>query len=79
MKITQEHYKALKAAVTPYIDANPWVKAPPAGGLSPMRLRWDILWVVQDRKEFDFVHILYPYLNDNNVDTALRHIFGHKE
>lgn len=60
MKMKPEHYAELKEAINA------------VGGFLPsttMRQRWDILW----RAPILTGH-LYAYLDDDNVDTALRQI-----
>jgi len=69
MKMTTEHYEYLKLRI---LKAETQVIFQNNCLLSPMRYRWDLLriavpvrWVCDE---------LYPYLNDDHIDTALRHI-----
>jgi hypothetical protein len=73
-KMRVEDYNALRAAVEGVLakwpaDAHSQYEA---AGLSPKRFRWDALWA----SKFN-VTPLYAYLNDANIDTALRSILGH--
>ena len=75
MKITQTHYNQLSALLQPAIDSTP-VDTYRKAGLSDKRYRWDMTykaglstWICDN---------LYPYLNDDHIDTALRSITGTK-
>ena len=46
-------------------------------GLSPMRCRWDIYWLVFDNSmqtDQTRLRTFSNYLNDNHIDTALKSI-----
>jgi len=79
MKIRPEHLSVMSKAMHDLLKKNPdkhlWYKA---NGLSIIRYRWDFLhastfpcgstgtaWICRE---------LYPYLNDNHIDTALKHV-----
>jgi hypothetical protein len=70
MKISPHDFQALQAALIPVLEAHPdaWSRYK-AEGLSEMRFRWDALHA----SHFNTTP-LYRYLNDNNLDTALRKI-----
>jgi hypothetical protein len=69
MKIQQAHYNQLKQKVYEFLDKNPAIDY--NQGLTSMRYRWDIYWncggSFSNAQE-------YNYLDDNNIDTALKHI-----
>lgn len=77
MKMIPEHLELLKEAIHRTLDARPGViEEYKRVGLSDMRLRWDMLWATKtvgvmprDRWTTD---VLYKYLNDDHIDTALR-------
>ena len=69
MKIKAEHYEYLKEHI---LKAENKITFRNDCLLSPMRYRWDLLhaagltkWICDN---------LYPYLNDDHIDTALRKI-----
>ena len=80
MKITREHRDHMKSAILKTLSDSGHnfasiLKMYNEKGLSHMRLRWDVAyraglppWICAN---------IYPYANDNHVDTALRSIFGH--
>lgn len=63
MKMTQEDFQKLSAA----IDAD-------ADGLT-VRSRWTALWAIPNEIREPMMQEFYVYLNDENIDTALRRIF----
>lgn len=74
MKMKQEHYDYLKAAIEKAYDLNPGItyETYKNAGLSAMRYRWDCLhaaniltWTCD---------VLYTYLHDTHIDTALKAI-----
>jgi len=74
MKMTREHYEFLKEAIKKNeskvifrFDCT----------LSDMRYRWDLLHISVPSKWI--CDNLYPYLNDDHIDTALKSITGRKE
>ena len=71
MKIKQEHFDYLKRAILANAHA-PTLPSYLARGLTEKRWRWDLLyaanlssWICAN---------LYPYMNDDHIDTALRAI-----
>jgi hypothetical protein len=68
MKITDKDFKDLKEAIenTP-LYLRPDKEEYRSKGYSSMRYRWDWFW----RSNFN-PSKLYKYLNDDNIDTALR-------
>lgn len=76
MKIKPEHYQELSRIVE---QGKPLI--PPLGeylsaGNSAKRWRWDILWAAKAGNWLG--QNIYPYANDNHIDTALRAITGTK-
>ena len=71
MKIKPEHLEHLRQLVTPH-DTPEARKLAIEQGHNNMRYRWDCLWAAkQSRWVCDN---LYPYINDDHIDTALRRI-----
>lgn len=78
LKITDEHYDQLKAMVESsrlYGSELNYTQM----GLSLMRYRWDCLWAINDKSRGELFSEMYKYINDDHIDSALRHIFSHKE
>ena len=74
MKITKEHYAILRTACEQVIANNPNMKREyEEQGLSDKRYRWDVWYMTENMLTFT-CNILYKYLDDNHVDTALRSI-----
>ena len=81
MKMHPEHYAIMAAAldhIRPMIDAA--LPDYQSRGFSHKRYRWDAFRAAQiagnsTRWQCD---TLYPYLDDEHCDTALRHYFGVK-
>jgi hypothetical protein len=72
MKMHTKDFEALRTAVQAVIVAHPDAYADyKACGLSDTRYNWDLL----NASGFDTC-ILYAYLEDSHVDTALRKITG---
>jgi hypothetical protein len=74
MKMTAEHFELLKRVVDPWVSPSS-KQAYKDAGLSKERYSWDMLW----RSGFDAKHlvgILYGYLDDNHIQTALFKIVG---
>ena len=76
MKITKEHYEGLKTWIKPFAgQIEQRRQAIISEGKAQdveKRLRWDLLWA---SKQTDFVcKVLYLYLNDDHIDTALKQI-----
>uniref|UniRef100_A0A6H1ZZ98 Uncharacterized protein n=1 Tax=viral metagenome TaxID=1070528 RepID=A0A6H1ZZ98_9ZZZZ len=68
LKIKKEHYITMAKAIDPHVTSETR-QVYRDKGLSKKRFRWDMLW----KSGFD-VSPLYDYLNDNHIDTALKHI-----
>ena len=71
MKIQASHYEHLAAAVAP-LDTAERRAAYVAAGLSDERYRWDLTYAA--KLSLWICDTLYPYLNDDHIDTALRRI-----
>jgi hypothetical protein len=72
MKMTKEHFAYIRTAICRDGFA-PTLPDYKARGLSAKRYRWDMLyraglskWICDN---------LYPYLNDEHIDTAMRSLF----
>ena len=74
MKIKPEHFEQIKTAIAKVIEnQGDRSQAYRKEGFTPMRYRWDLLrasaitpsWVVDN---------IYPYANDDHMDTVLRKI-----
>jgi len=87
LKIKDAHYKTLKAALTKVATKHPqrkqwggsmrgWLNFYKGKRLSEKRARWDLLWAAtRDTLPPNFVvDTLYPYMNDDHIDSALRAI-----
>ncbi len=78
MKMTPEHYSQLKSLILPLAEKYPF-ELYQKEGLSAERWRWDLLWATRlNGKNFIAAVRLSDYLNDNNIDTALRRITNTK-
>lgn len=81
MKIQTEHYDVLKAACNEVLAAHPNITLATyeAQGLSAMRFNWDVLNAAKingDRSCKYLSDVLYSYLNDSHISTALASIMG---
>ena len=66
MKMSQQLFQKLQAAVSPYVHTT-------SG--ETKRQRWDVLWRAVDEKRFDILECYAAGLDDAHIDTALRTIF----
>ena len=71
MKIKPEHYSALKTKIYLLLDSYPEIDISKA--LTSMGYRWDIYWA--SKGAFSNAPE-YHYLNDSNIDTALKHMLS---
>lgn len=71
MKITAEHFAQLSAMLTP-LDIDDLRTQYKAKGLTDKRYRWDLLWAAGCTTFL--CKVLYKYMDDTHVDTALRSI-----
>jgi len=73
MKMKPEHFERLQALCAAAQKKYPskTLAIYRALGLSAKRYRWDIFWISGMP-----IAALYEYLNDANIDTALRRIIG---
>jgi len=77
MKMTPEHYNRLKSAIdTALTDHSTFVSGSKALNHTPMQMRWDIFHLVGSIDNYALARELWAYLNDDNIDTALRKITG---
>lgn len=94
MKITQEHYALLvsmldnlnnkvkdceKEMTAACNDLGHVQEAYTGQGLTLMRFRWDVLFAVPFEERKEWFDLIYPYANDDHVDTALKKYFGHEK
>ena len=66
--------KVSKEAIESYLEKarlNPKIVNP------AMALRWEVLSAANEQSNFTLLNYLYSYLNDDNIDTALRKYFNH--
>ena len=71
MKMKHEHFKELENAIVPIMNIIP-LDAYKDAGLTEKRYRWDLC---HKANLGNFIcRTLYPYLNDDHIDTALRKI-----
>ena len=69
MKIKPEHFEHMKAAILANGRA-PTLPSYLARGLTEKRWRWDLLWAA-NLSAWISANV-YPYANDDHIDTALR-------
>jgi len=77
MKIKDRHYNVLKTAMYLFILNNNALCKEHREKHTAMRFRWDVLHyckINNDRSCFYLSDVLYEYLNDDHIDTALKHI-----
>jgi hypothetical protein len=77
MKITHEHYQTLCYAIYRSQQGMATLSEYEQQGLTSERWRWDLLHRAQRLgflPERFVIDTLYPYVNDNHIDTALRRI-----
>ena len=74
MKIKPEHYQYLSDQVSRAITHMPGLDEYQAAGMSAKRWRWDALWAAKISSWIQ--ENIYPYANDDHIDTALRRITG---
>ena len=73
MKIKPEHLEHMRSAIRPIIDSQPEILTKyREAGLTDKRFRWDALWAAKISPWIS--ENLYPYCNDEHIDTALRNI-----
>ena len=76
MKIKPEDYNKLSEMVNTVIKTSPDIRnAYIRAGFSEMRYRWDLYHSGVNR---EFQIKLYEYLNDDNIDSALKKITNTK-
>lgn len=77
MKMQTAHFEALRLLFELHIGAS-FARARAdlyqERNLTPMRLRWDLLWMINgvERQAWFDDNKIYSYLNDDHIDTALR-------
>lgn len=71
MKIKPEHIEYIKAAICKDSKA-PCLNEYLSKGLSAKRWRWDLLYRAKISSWISAN--IYPYANDDHIDSALRHI-----
>lgn len=74
MKMKQEHYDELKDSLLPAAAQLKTRAEYNDKGLSDTRYVWDVLWNSRFGNDWDKMHMLHEYLNDNHIETALRSI-----
>lgn len=89
MKMSQEHYVALKdhiSAVKPLQEhgltklTDVYMRGADDGSIKckdiNMRLRWDLFRCIPNKIRIPMLNEFYTYMNDDHVDTALKHIMS---
>lgn len=79
MKITVEHFNALKTMIAEHgapLEKIDLAKATYTGKNWPMRQRWDLLYSVPYVMRVTWFNEVYQYANDEHIDTALRRIMA---
>lgn len=71
MKITKEHYDYIKSAICKNSKA-PTLHSYKLAGLSEKRWRWALLYQANISRWL--CDNIYPYANDEHIDTVLKHI-----
>ena len=74
-----EHYEELQGAISSAVIPDQMGSEAEylAAGNTLKRYRWDRLWIA---KQSNWIcQNLYPYLNDDHIDTALRQMFNHRK
>lgn len=82
MKIQTQHYAELKEMLTPLAEKikphrEYLIKEGKCEDVEK-RLRWDITYARRETSAY-ISSTLYPYMNDDHLDTALRHIVAELE
>jgi len=78
MKMTKNHYTALQELINQVINHHPTILQEYQNrNLSMMRYRWDLYHAATIHNR-ELTHEIYQYLDDNNIDTALRSITNTK-
>lgn len=77
MKITPEHLETLRSMIMPVMQRVPVEEYRHNNPqFSDKRIRWDYFHAA-GRPALDFLcNVLYPYMNDTHMDTALKSIVG---
>jgi hypothetical protein len=71
MKMIAEDFDRLREITSPFMTPESYAQYKELGR-SDMRFRWDALYQAQEA--FFVIDVLYRYLNDRHIDTALRRI-----
>ena len=75
MKIKKEHFLKIKSDIDNFLKNRPELKIRYKNEkLSKERFAWDIFWACID--VFFAQKVLYQYLNDSHIETALFKIIG---
>jgi len=78
MKIRKEHFEAMRAGISDFLVERPCLtRMYQDAGLAIGRFRWDALYgaTIEGMPGCAWVcKTLYPYCNDDHIDTALRRI-----
>jgi hypothetical protein len=83
MKIKEEHYEYIKNAIDTLIakhGGDKWkdavIKDYKSNGLSSKRCRWDFFHASTPNTSKWICENIYPYANDDHIDTVLRKVTG---
>ena len=71
MKITKNHYEILKNKAIDITNKYPNWEVPE---YNDTRNRWNVFHAICDDDKYTFAKILWKYLHDDHIDTALKNI-----
>jgi len=79
VKIKNEHYQVMAAAILPVLESHPDAReAYKKAGLSETRFAWDLLYAskIEGNSSAWISANLYSYLHDDHITTALKRIIA---
>ena len=80
MKVTQKHYDVIREGMEKVLRDYPDMETEYRDeGHGPRKYRWDVFYIASLRNYLpkDYLNtVLYKYLNDHHIDTALFKILG---
>jgi len=75
MKMSKNHYNKLESMINEILNNNSGILEKYKNAkMSMMRYRWDLYHTANHKDNSSLFHELYEYLNDDNIDTALKKI-----
>jgi predicted RNA binding protein with dsRBD fold (UPF0201 family) len=70
MKMTSEDFRQFNEALLFVVD----LTKNHVSDVDTYSYAWQILWAASEYRKVN-IHELYKYLNDENIETAMRHVF----